>query len=121
MLIPKIIYFHKGKRTECQNALLDPPKHSPFACYKIHPLLCLQILPVKKAKKRKVRNAMQSPGAPPPRFPKASLLPAETREERRCPLLALPTQCCLSRLQKSLKVSVKPLCTQHEVWKGHSE
>lgn len=92
MLIPKIIYFRKGKRTECQNALLDPPKHSPFAFYKIHPLLRLQILPVKEAKKRKVRNAMQSPGAPPPHCSKASLLPAEIRKERKSPLLALPTQ-----------------------------
>ena len=87
MLIPKIIYFHKGKRAECQNAVLDSPKHSPFAFYKIHPLFCLQILPVKEAKEIKVRNAMQSPGAPPPHCPKASVLPAETRKERRCPLL----------------------------------
>ena len=62
MLIPKIIYFHKGKRIECENALFDPPKHSPFSFYKTSP--SIQILPAKEAKKRKVRNAMEP--RPPP-------------------------------------------------------
>lgn len=50
VLIPKIIYFHKGKRSECENALFDPPKHSPFSFYKTSP--SIQILPAKEAKKR---------------------------------------------------------------------
>lgn len=37
VLIPKMISFDKGKRIECEKALLDPPKHSSLSFYKIPP------------------------------------------------------------------------------------